>query len=678
MNAPTLSFLGRYRLVKVLGQGAMGVVYEAEDARLGRNVAIKTVLRSHMMEETTAVEFSRRFEREAQAAARLSHPNIVTVYDFGEHEDVAYIVMEFVRGRELGQIFAAGERFTLHDTVRIMGELLAALDVAHRQGVVHRDIKPANVLIDGAGHVKLTDFGVARVTAAGQNRTMPGTLVGTPSYMSPEQILGLPVGSRADIFAAGVILYQFLTGQRPFIGGGPFAVQRKIVQDAAPPPSQINPAVSSAFDAIVERALAKQPEQRYESAAAFAADLERALVGVAAPAPALDIDLPDRTLAPGTTVASTAPPTVAPYAWASTLPPTRTPAAPAQTALPPTPPPAPPVPPPAQPTTTGTAASAPAARPPAAPTAAVDRKATPGEGTFRSLLPASEPASPAAHDPDATVILLRTTLPVTPAPPAPAPAAAPAAPAMPAAAVGTRAMAPPLRPAAAAGGAAATATRAPAATVAGGAAPGKPAASRRPAPPPLPLPPPDKSSIRMPLLATAGIAVIALAVLLAVKRPWSGTATPAGSTAFGSPPAAAPPATVTDRRPAPTPGTAPPAAPGERPAATAPESEGSGQTTATRPPPLGEVTTSSAPDAAPNPAATPAPAPTTPRAPAPAPAPSPRHTTANEAARTPAPPRPEAQPSGVTARCNDLLHRMQLGEPLSAEQSNFFQTRCTR
>ena len=156
---------------------------------------------------------------------------------------------------------------------------------------------------------------------------MPGTLVGTPSYMSPEQILGMPVGSRADIFAAGVILYQFLTGQRPFVGGGPFAVQRKIVQDPAPPPSQINPAVPPAFDAIVERALAKQPEQRYESAAAFAADLEQALVGVPPPAAAVDLDLADGAEAPpplpvaGTGAPPQAAPaelpTVPPTAWAS-------------------------------------------------------------------------------------------------------------------------------------------------------------------------------------------------------------------------------------------------------------------------------------------------------------------------------------------------------------------------
>jgi tRNA A-37 threonylcarbamoyl transferase component Bud32 len=269
MNSATQAFLGRYRLVKVLGQGAMGVVYEAVDTRLNRTVAIKTVLRSHLVDDATASEYTQRFEREAQAAARLSHPHVVAVYDFGEHEDISYIVMEFIRGRELNQVFESGERVALPEAIRMMRELLEALDYAHRQGVVHRDIKPANVMLDAGDHVKLTDFGVARVASANQDRTMPGTLVGTPSYMSPEQILGTAVGSRADIFAAGVILYQFLTGRKPFSGGGPFAVQRKIVQDDPEPASALNPALPPGFDLIVSRALAKQPEDRYESAAAF-------------------------------------------------------------------------------------------------------------------------------------------------------------------------------------------------------------------------------------------------------------------------------------------------------------------------------------------------------------------------------------------------------------------------
>jgi serine/threonine protein kinase len=238
MASPPLETLGRYRLVRILGRGAMGVVYEARDERLGRTVAIKTVLRSHLDNESTAQDYAARFVREAQAAARLSHPNIVTVYDFGEHDDLSYIVMEFVSGRELAELFRSGHRFTLPQALQIMAELLDALAYAHAQGVVHRDVKPANVLVDQAGHVKLADFGVARISSGGQDRTMPGTMVGTPNYMSPEQILGQPVGSRTDIFAAGVVLYQFLTGRQPFEGAGMFVVQRRILQEEPTPPSR--------------------------------------------------------------------------------------------------------------------------------------------------------------------------------------------------------------------------------------------------------------------------------------------------------------------------------------------------------------------------------------------------------------------------------------------------------
>ena len=286
MASPPLETLGRYRLVRILGRGAMGVVYEAQDERLGRTVAIKTVLRSHLDNESTAQDYAARFVREAQAAARLSHPNIVTVYDFGEHDDLSYIVMEFVAGRELAELFRSGHRFTLPQALQIMAELLDALAYAHAQGVVHRDVKPANVLVDQAGHVKLADFGVARISSGGQDRTMPGTMVGTPNYMSPEQILGQPVGSRTDIFAAGVVLYQFLTGRQPFEGGGMFVVQRRILQEEPTPPSQVFAGLPPVLDSIVSRALAKLPEDRYETAAAFAQDLRR-LAADYLPAPAL-------------------------------------------------------------------------------------------------------------------------------------------------------------------------------------------------------------------------------------------------------------------------------------------------------------------------------------------------------------------------------------------------------
>ncbi|HYE70734.1 MAG TPA: protein kinase [Aquabacterium sp.] len=269
--------LGRYQLKSVLGRGAMGLVYEALDPRLDRRVAIKTILKSHLLDDSVAQDYSRRFVREAQAAARLTHPHIVTVFDFGEEDEVAYIVMEFIEGCELAQHFENQNYFALPEAVRILCELLDALAYAHDRGIVHRDVKPANVMIDRAGHVKLTDFGVARLVETGADRTMPGTMVGTPSYMSPEQIQGLAVGSRTDLFAVGVILYQFLTHQRPFGGGGQWAVQRKILHEDPAPPSQLAPASPRIFDAIALRALAKNPDHRFQSATAFAAELRLAL-----------------------------------------------------------------------------------------------------------------------------------------------------------------------------------------------------------------------------------------------------------------------------------------------------------------------------------------------------------------------------------------------------------------
>jgi serine/threonine protein kinase len=277
MNPGPMTQLGRYQLKSVLGRGAMGLVYEALDPRLDRRVAIKTILKSHLLDDTVAQDYSRRFVREAQAAARLTHPNIVTVFDFGEEEEVAYIVMEFIEGSELAQHFDNQNYFALPEAVRILCELLDALAYAHDRGIVHRDVKPANVMIDRAGRVKLTDFGVARLVDTGADRTMPGTMVGTPSYMSPEQIQGLAVGSRTDLFAVGVILYQFLTHERPFGGGGQWAVQRKILHEDPLPPSQLVPTSPRIFDAIALRALAKNPEHRFQSASTFASELRLAL-----------------------------------------------------------------------------------------------------------------------------------------------------------------------------------------------------------------------------------------------------------------------------------------------------------------------------------------------------------------------------------------------------------------
>src|SRR5918912_1170237 len=290
--APELKTLGRYNIERTLGKGAMGVVNEGLDPRLGRRVASKTILKSHL-DEDTARDYSMRFVREAQAVARLNHPNIVQVYDFGEEGDIAYLVMEFIKGKELKSFFDASERFDLKEAVRIMCELCDALDFAHNAGIIHRDIKPANVMIDAQGRTKLTDFGVARVQDSDKTsveRTQAGTMVGTPAYMSPEQITGGTIDKRTDVFSAGIILYQFLTGEKPFTGSGAWTIAKKIIQEEPPLPSSLNNAVTPLFDAVVNRALAKNPEQRFQSARDLAVGLKRALEGKA------DEDDSDRTV----------------------------------------------------------------------------------------------------------------------------------------------------------------------------------------------------------------------------------------------------------------------------------------------------------------------------------------------------------------------------------------------
>jgi serine/threonine-protein kinase len=270
--------LGRYQIKGVLGKGAMGLVYEALDPKLDRRVAIKTIL-TRTLDEATARQYSMRFQREVRAVARLNHPNIVQVYDFGNEGDLAYIVMEHIKGRELKDYFDAKERFDLKTILQLMIELLDALECAHEAGIVHRDVKPANVMLDAAGHAKLTDFGVARFADpdADHEATRAGTLLGTPSYMSPEQIQGQPIDRRSDIFSAGVLFYQLLTGQKPF-DGAQWALAKKIVQDDPVWPSALVQ-IPAVFDHVVSRALAKAPEQRYPNARGFAEALRRIAAG---------------------------------------------------------------------------------------------------------------------------------------------------------------------------------------------------------------------------------------------------------------------------------------------------------------------------------------------------------------------------------------------------------------
>ena len=267
----SLNKLGRYDIIRVLGKGAMGLVYEARDPNLDRRVAIKTIKVENLSEEAAA-EYEARFRTEARSAARLQHPNIVSVYDSDRHGDMAYLVMEFIQGEDLKQHLDGGKRYSLAQSLAMVADVLAALDYAHRQNIVHRDVKPANLLIEANGRVKLTDFGVARIQDSGEDTRTQGTMVGTLKYMSPEQVQGVPIDSRADLFAVGVVLYQLLTGKRPFDGDTDFAIIQQIVGHTPAAPSTFSSSLPASIDAVVARALVKKREHRYASAQEFAAD----------------------------------------------------------------------------------------------------------------------------------------------------------------------------------------------------------------------------------------------------------------------------------------------------------------------------------------------------------------------------------------------------------------------
>ena len=267
--------LGRYDLVGVLGSGAMGFVYEGFDPNLKRRVAIKTI-NVNNLSKAQVEEYEFRFSTEAHSAARLQHPNVVSVYDSDRHDGVAFLVMEYVHGKDLKQQLEAGTLYSLKQTVSIVVALLAALEYAHAHGIVHRDVKPANVLITEHGHVKLTDFGVARIEDSGEATRTQGTVVGTLKYMSPEQIQGLPVDARADLFAAGVVLYQLLTGVRPFDADTDFGVIQKVVSQSPETVTSLNTRLPPAIDLVVSRSLAKSRDERYSSASEFALALSDA------------------------------------------------------------------------------------------------------------------------------------------------------------------------------------------------------------------------------------------------------------------------------------------------------------------------------------------------------------------------------------------------------------------
>ena len=284
--------LGRYQIEKELGKGAMGVVYLGRDPKINRVVAIKTMALSQEFEEDEIADVKERFFREAETAGRLNHQNIVTMYDAGEEHDLAYIAMEFLKGKDLVPHTKPDHLLPLPQVVSIIARVADALAYAHSNNVVHRDIKPANVMYEPeSDQVKVTDFGIARITDSSKTKT--GMVLGTPSYMSPEQLSGKKIDGRSDLFSLGVTLYQMLCGQLPFVGDSMAQLMFKIANETHPDVRSVNPAVPDALVVVIDRALCKDIEQRYQSGDEMARDLRNCLnAGVSAAAgPAVDIEL---------------------------------------------------------------------------------------------------------------------------------------------------------------------------------------------------------------------------------------------------------------------------------------------------------------------------------------------------------------------------------------------------
>jgi serine/threonine-protein kinase len=232
------------------------------------------VIRQDQLDSAESEEILARFQREARAGARVAHPNIVAVYEFGQEAGMYFIAMEFIEGKELKDYFDKGERFQVSEIVRLMGQLLDALDNAGRKGVVHRDIKPANIILLPDNNLKVADFGIARIESS--QLTQTGAAIGTPTYMSPEQLLGQPVDGRSDLFSAGVVLYQFLTGEKPFTGERATTVITKVLSENPAPPSSLDLTLPASFDAPTRKALAKKPDDRFQSGREFALALKQA------------------------------------------------------------------------------------------------------------------------------------------------------------------------------------------------------------------------------------------------------------------------------------------------------------------------------------------------------------------------------------------------------------------
>src|SRR5262245_40742693 len=265
----SIQMVGRYEITGELGRGAMGVVYKALDPTIGRTVALKTMrLDVHGLD---AQEMVRRFQNEARAAGVLNHPNIVTIYDAGEEDGIFYIAMEFIVGTTLHELLAEKHVLPTDEVVKLARQICRGLDYAHSNGIIHRDVKPANIMITANGTVKIMDFGIAK---SGGQVTNTGQVLGTPNYMAPEQVKGRPLDGRSDLFSLGVILYEMLTGEKPFVGQNVTTIIYKIVNETPITPRDLDVTVHPGLSAIVTKALAKAPDDRYQSGAELIRDLE--------------------------------------------------------------------------------------------------------------------------------------------------------------------------------------------------------------------------------------------------------------------------------------------------------------------------------------------------------------------------------------------------------------------
>jgi serine/threonine-protein kinase len=270
---PGVQRLGRYQLDREIGRGAMGVVYLGRDTAINRAVAIKVIPLASEFSDSELVEARSRFFREAETAGRLNHPNIVTIYDVGEERGLAYIAMEYLKGRHLSDYATSNNLLEPRKVLEVIGRTAAALGFAHKQQVVHRDIKPANLMYDPSTDVlKITDFGIARLTGAGSTRT--GIVLGTPSFMSPEQLEGRAITGQSDLFSLGVSLFQLLTGQLPFTADSMTRLMQQIAEAPHPPLRAFRPDLPACVESIIDRALAKSPENRFDSGAQMAAAIE--------------------------------------------------------------------------------------------------------------------------------------------------------------------------------------------------------------------------------------------------------------------------------------------------------------------------------------------------------------------------------------------------------------------